>query len=70
MLEYRVDQRDGLQVNWKNTKFRISLPLLSQLFLKYAYMLDALIYQFDHMEFFDGTLPIFLNFKEKTKICQ
>ena len=40
----------------------ISLPLLSQLFLKYAYMVDVLIHQFTHMEFSNGTLPILLNF--------
>ena len=44
---------------------RISLSVLAQLLLKYAYMLDILIHQFVHMEFSDGILLIFLNF-EKT----
>ena len=44
----------------ENTKITISLKV--QLILKYAYMLDVLIYQFDHTEFFDSTLPIFQNF--------
>ena len=43
-------------------KMRISLQLLSQLFLKYTYTVDILIHQFTHMEFSDGTLPILLNF--------
>ena len=43
------------QVNWKNTKTRISLPLLSQLFLKYADTVDVLIRQFIHTKFSDGT---------------
>ena len=46
----------------KNTKRRISLHVLSQLVLKYAYMLDILIHQFVHVKFFDGTLSIPLNF--------
>ena len=58
----RGDQRGGSQVNWKNTKISISLFVLSQLFLKYAYTLDALIYQFVHMEFSDSTLLVLLNF--------
>ena len=48
MLQYRGDQHGGLHVNcwsWikfrKNRKMRISLPLLSQLFLKYAYVVDC-----------------------------
>ena len=41
---------------------RISLPVLSELFLKYAYMLDVLIHQFVHLEFSVDTLPIHLNF--------
>ena len=40
----------------------ISLPLLSQLFLKYAYTVDILIHQFTHMEFSNGTLLILLHF--------
>ena len=47
---------------WKNRKMRISLPLLLQLFLKYAYTVDILIHQFTQMEFSDGTLSILLNF--------
>ena len=39
---------------------RISLHVLSQLVLKYAYVLDVLIHQFVHMEFSDGTLLNFL----------
>ena len=45
----------GSQVNWKNTKIRISLNVLSQLYLKYANMLDILIHQFVLMEFPDST---------------
>ena len=56
------DQRGGSQVNWKNTKMIISLPLLSQLFLKYAYTVEILIHQFTCMKVFSGTLPILLNF--------
>ena len=56
------DQRRGQQVNWKIRKMIISLPLLSQLFLKYAYVFDVLIHQFTHMEFSNGTLLILLNF--------
>ena len=41
---------------------RIFLTVLSQLVLKYAYMLEILIYQFVHMKFFDDTLSILLNF--------
>ena len=40
----------------------ISLLLLSQLFLKYAYMVNILIHQFTHMKISNGTLPILLNF--------
>ena len=40
---------------------RISLHVLSQLVLKYAYRLDVLIHQFVYMEFSDGTLPILKN---------
>ena len=40
----------------------ISLPLLSQLFLKYAYMVDILIHQFTRMEFSNSTLLILLYF--------
>ena len=40
----------------------ISLPLLSQLFLKYAYTVNVLIHQFTHMEFANSTLPILLSF--------
>ena len=58
----RGDQREGLHVNWKNTKTRISLPLLSQLFLKYAYTVDVFIHQYVHKNISDGTLPILLNF--------
>ena len=47
---------------YENHKIRISLTVLSQLVLKYAYALDILIHQFVHMEFSDGTLPILLNF--------
>ena len=39
----------------------ISLKVLLQLFLKYAEMLDILIDQFDHTEFFNDTLAIFQN---------
>ena len=46
----------------ENAKIRISLPLLSQLFLKYACMLDILIPHFLHMEFSDNTFLILLNF--------
>ena len=46
----------------ENTKITNSVKVLLQLILKYAYMLDILIHQFDHIEFFDGTLPIFQNF--------
>ena len=46
----------------ENTKIIISLKVLLQLILKYAYTLDVLIHQFDHAEFFDSTLPIFHNF--------
>ena len=59
---FRGDQRGGAQVNWKNRKMRISLPLLSQLFLKYAYTVDVLIHQFTHIEFSNETLWILLNF--------
>ena len=57
----RGDQRDGLQVNWKNTKIRVSLPLLSQLIFKICLnTLDILIHQITvHMEFSNGTLPWF-----------
>ena len=58
----RGDQRGGSQVNWKNRKMIISLPLRSQPFLKYANMVDILIHQFTCIEFSDGTLPILLNF--------
>ena len=58
----RGDQRGGSQVNWKNTKTRVSLQQLSQLFLKYAYMVDILIHQFTHMEFSNGTWLILRNF--------
>ena len=46
----------------ENTKIRISLTVLSQLFLNYVCTLDALIHQFVHREFSDGTLSILLNF--------
>ena len=69
LFTFREDQRGWLSVNWwtwikfsKNRKIRISLPLLSQLFLKYAYMVDVLIHQFTHMEFSNSTFPILLNF--------
>ena len=48
----------------KNTEMRISLTVLSQLVLTYAYALDILIHQFVHMKFFDGTLLIILNFEK------
>ena len=38
------------------------MSLLNFAVLKYAYTLDVLIHQFVHIEFSDGTLPIFLNF--------
>ena len=57
----RGNQYGGLQTNWKNTKITISLKVLLQLFLKYAYMLDIFICQFDSVEFSDGSLPIFQN---------
>ena len=41
---------------------RISLKVLSQFFLKYAYMLDILIHEFVHIEFSVDALPILLNF--------
>ena len=41
---------------------KISLKVLSQLFLKYAYMLDILIHQFVHIEFVVNYFPILLNF--------
>ena len=56
------DQRGGSLENWENKKNRISLTILSQLFLNYALMLDILILHLVHMEFSDGTLPILLNF--------
>ena len=40
---------------YEKQKMRISLHVLSQLVLKYAYMLDILIHQFVHMEFFDSS---------------
>ena len=46
----------------ENSKIIISLEVLLQLFLKYAYTLDILIHHFDHIAIFDGTLPIFQNF--------
>ena len=46
----------------ENTKITISLKVLLQLILKYAYTLDILILQFVYITFFDGTLPIFQNF--------
>ena len=46
----------------ENTKITISLKVLLQLILKYAYTLDILNHQFDHIEFFDSTLPIFQNY--------
>ena len=46
----------------ENTKIVISLKVLLQLFLKYAFTLEGSIHHFDHTEFFDGTLPIFQNF--------
>ena len=46
----------------ENTKIIISLKVLLQLFLKYAYTLDVSIHHFDHKAFVDGTLPIFQNF--------
>ena len=45
-----------------NTKITISLKVLLQPILKYAYTLDVLIHQFDHTEYFDSTLLIFQNF--------
>ena len=41
---------------------RISLKVLLQLFLKYAYTLDILIHQFVRIEFSVDALPILLNF--------
>ena len=41
---------------------RIFLPLLSQLFFKYAYTVHVLIHHFTHMQFSDGILLILLNF--------
>ena len=46
----------------KHKKMTFFLKVLLQLFLKYAYMLDVLIHQFNCIEYFDGTLPIFQNF--------
>ena len=46
----------------ENTKITISLKVLLQLILKYAYTIDILIHQFDHIEFFYGTLSVFQNF--------
>ena len=56
------DQCGRSQANWKNTKIRISLTVLSQLLLKYAYTLDVLIHQFVLRKFSNGTLMILLNF--------
>ena len=42
-----------------NTKITISLKVLLQLYLKYAYTLDIMIHQFDNIEFFDDTLADF-----------
>ena len=41
---------------------KISLPLLSQLFLICGYAVDILIHQFTHMECSNHTLAILLNF--------
>ena len=49
----RGSQRGRSQVNWKNRKIRISLTILSQLFLKYANILDVLIQQFVHSSSLD-----------------
>ena len=57
----RSDQRGRLG-NWKTTKMRISLAVLSELFLNYGKTLDISIHQFVHMEFSDGILSILLNF--------
>ena len=51
-------QHGRSQANWKNTKMKISLAVLSQLLL----MLDILIRQFVCIEFSDGPLPIRLKF--------
>ena len=47
----RGDQRGGLHVNWKNTKTRVSLTLLSQLFLKYAYTVGVFIHRYVQTKF-------------------
>ena len=67
------EQQGRLHVNWqtkikfrKNWIFGFSLPVSSQLILKYAYALDILIPHNVHMTYFDYTLPILQNF-EKTK---
>ena len=41
-----------LQTSINFNQVRISLTVLSQLCLKYAYMLDILIHQFVHIEFY------------------
>ena len=64
------DQRGRLLVNeltWikfkKHKNLNFVLPYFNNcLFKKYFYMLDILIHQFVHREFFDNTLPIQLNF--------
>ena len=45
--------------------FGFSLPVSSQLILKYAYMLDVMIPHIVHITYFDYTLSILQNF-EKT----
>ena len=54
-----------IQVPKKNWIFGVSLPVSSQLILKYAYTLDILIPHIVHMTYFDYTLSILQNF-EKT----
>ena len=46
----------------ENHNIKISLTVLSHLFLKYAKTLHVFIHQFFHMEFSNGTLMILLDF--------
>ena len=45
-------------------KIAFSLPVSSQLILKFVYMLDILINQIVHTEYFDDTFPILQNFQK------
>ena len=61
-MEIRGGSARRIADKLENTKITISLIILLQLFLKYAYMLAILIHEFGHKEFYDDTLPIFQNF--------